>query len=201
MPSPNEVATPVTRLWAIGLALGAGTVRVVDNLFRLFNLSPIGAMGIFGGARLRSWQAYVLPPAIMAATDLCLWVLHGFHDDYSLWHVSRPFVYGSFMLYVLIGRTLANTNSPWKIGAASLVGSLQFFLITNFQAWLEHTHLYARDLTGLVQCYLAGLAFDGGRTLLADLLFTAVLFGLHALAISREPAPAKAPLTSTGATS
>ncbi len=191
MPTTNPA--PLSRWWAVGLSIAAGAARLLVNAISVFNLSPVGAMGIFGGARLRSWQAFVLPPLIMMATDVCLWIMHGFHDNYALWHVSRPFIYGSFMLYVLIGRTIANTYSPWRIGAASLIGSAQFYLITNFQAWLELTQLYTRDLAGLVQCYIAGLMFDGGRTLIGDLLFTAVLFGVHRLVTSRQTA--RAPLT------
>ncbi len=186
LPMQTTNTAPVSRWWAVGLSIGAGAMRLLVNSLSLFNLSPVGAIGIFGGARLRSWQAFVLPLAIMMVTDVCLWLLHGFHDNYALWHVSRPFVYGSFMLYVLIGRMIANTNSPWRIGAASLIGSAQFYLITNFQSWLELTQLYSRDVAGLIQCYIAGLLFDGGRTLIADLMFTFVLFGVHALATSRQ---------------
>ena len=193
MQSSNTAA--VSRPLAIGLAVSAGVVRLVDNLLRVFNLSPVGAMGIFGGARLRAWHAYVLPLAIMAATDVCLWLLHGFDAEYSLWHMSRPFIYGSFMLYVLIGRTLANTNSPLRIGAASLIGSAQFFVITNFEAWLENPTLYSRDFAGLVQCYLAGLPF-ADRTVIGDLLFTAVLFGAHALVTARQAVNAAEPVAS-----
>lgn len=191
-----QTANPasVSPWWAVGLSIAAGALRLLVNALGVFNLSSIGALGIFGGARLRSWQAFVLPPLIMIATDLCLWLVHGFHDDYALWHVSRPFVYGSFLLYVLIGRMIANTSSPWRIGAAALVGSAQFYLITNFQAWLELTQLYSRDLAGLIQCYVAGLQFDGGRTLVADLMLTFVMFGVHALATSRQTVAA--PLTS-----
>ena len=180
--------TPVSRPWALGLSIGAGVVRLLDNLLRVFNLSPIGAMGIFGGARLPSWQAFVLPLAIMAATDVGLWVAHGFDSQYSLWHMSRPFVYGSFMIYVLIGRCLTNTNSPLRIGGATLLGTAQFFLITNFGAWLENPNLYSRDEAGLLHCYAMGWAFDQGRMLIGDLLFTGLLFGVHSLVASRQSA-------------
>src|SRR5262249_18143145 len=130
---------------------------------------------------------------IMAATDVCLWILHGFDPDYSLWHFSRPFVYGSFMLYVLIGRALANTNSPVRIGSASLLGSAQFFLITNFQAWLELPEFYARDPAGLVHCFIAGLGL-AVRTVLGDLFFRARLFSGHGFGRARQPASAAEPV-------
>lgn len=180
-------STPVSQPWALGLSIGAGVVRIADNLLRVFNLSAVGAMGVFGGARLPSWQAFLLPLAIMVGTDVTLWLIHGFHPDYALWHISRPFVYGSFMGYVLLGRCLANTNSPMRIGIATLLGSAQFFLITNFSAWIENPDLYSRDLGGLVHCYAMGLAFDQGRTVIGDLLFTGVLFGVHSLVAARQP--------------
>ena len=184
----------IGRPWTIGLAVSAGLVRLGDNFLRIFNLSPIGAMGIFGGARLRGWQAYGMPWAIMIATDLFLWMIHGFDPDYSLLHPSRPLVYGSFMLYVLIGRFLVSTHSPVRIGAASLAGSLQFFLITNFGAWLENPSLYSRDFVGLLQCYVAGLPF-ALPTVVGDLSFTAVLFGVHALIVQRQSASMPTPAT------
>lgn len=188
--------TPTRSHLAGGLTLVGGLLTILLRIVpHPANLSPIGAMGIFGGARLRSWQAYLLPLVIMAATDMCLWALHGFDADYSLWHFSRPFVYGSFMLYVLIGRTLVNTNSPLRIGGASLLGSVQFFFITNFQAWLELPDLYSRDSAGLMQCYIAGLPF-AVRTVLGDLVFSALLFGVHELATTRQPASDAEPVAS-----
>jgi hypothetical protein len=59
------------------------------------------------------------------------------------------------------------------------VASLQFFLISNFGAWLGHLAIYPYTLGGLVSCYIAAIPFYG-RTLASDLLYSAALFGLHA---------------------
>jgi hypothetical protein len=74
---------------------------------------------------------------------------------------------------------LRNTESPLKIGSAAAVGSLQFFLISNFGVWLKFPQSYAHTLGGLGACYTAAIPFYG-RTLAADLLYSAALFGLHA---------------------
>src|SRR5262245_44728975 len=75
------------------------------------NFAPVGALGLFGGARMRGWRAYTLPLAVMIVSDLGLWYFYNRHP-------FDPFVYGSFILSVLLGRLLVGTNSPLKIGAA-----------------------------------------------------------------------------------
>jgi hypothetical protein len=168
-------------------------------------MSATGALGLFGGARLRSWQALSLPLVVMAVTDLVLWAIHGY-PPFNL------FVYGSFVIYVLLGRLLARTESPLWIGTACVLGTVQFFLLTNLSAWLalsapaeqlpagqavvwstQRTNYpvptYARNLNGLLACYAAALPFTNadapplgffGNTLAGDLLFCCLLFGAHA---------------------
>ncbi len=177
-------------------ALVAAIVRPLPTLLWLpFNFNPIGGLGLFGGARLCSWLAFVLPLAVMMVTDLFLWGYKG--ADYSPLHVSRPFVYGSFLLYVVIGRFFLQTSNPLRIAAGSLLGSLQFYLITNFQSWLQLIDTYPRTVAGLAECYLAGLPFYHQNdpigffvpTVLGDLIFTGVFFAIHALVVrSSEPA-------------
>jgi hypothetical protein len=150
---------------AIGLIVLGALVRVTQAL----NFAPVGALSLFAGARLRSWQAYLLPLALMAITD-------PFLGGYSL---STPFVYGSFLIMVWMGSKLRRTENPLWIGAGAVAGSLQFFLITNFGAWLTSPQLYSRSLAGLVNCYIAGIPFYG-RTLASDVFYAGVLFGLHA---------------------
>jgi hypothetical protein len=177
---PEAVARPL----AIALTLMAGVLRLVGMPA---NFAPVGAIGLFGGARLRSWQAFVLPLAVMLGTNGALAALHG---SRYFFYPSMPFVYGSFLVYVLIGRALRQTESPWWIGAGSLAGSLQFFLITNFGQWLTmgvpagssivlEPGQYYWTPAGLFECYVQGLPFFG-RTVLSDLAFTAGFIGLHA---------------------
>jgi hypothetical protein len=78
-----------------------------------------------------------------------------------------------------LARGCAHTESPLWIGAAVVVASLQFFLISNFGAWLGSFATYPHTLGGLVSCYIAAIPFYG-RTLASDLLYSAALFGLHA---------------------
>src|SRR5262249_26507365 len=105
------------------LAVAVGLVRLIPHPW---NFTPVGAVGLFAGGRLRSWHAFALPLGLMALTDLALWGLRG--PDYSPFHVTRAFVYPSILLYALLGKVLAAGESVWRIGLASVLGSLQFFL-------------------------------------------------------------------------
>jgi hypothetical protein len=138
------------------------------------NFAPVGATSLFAGARLAVWQAYLVPLALMAITDPI--VASFYHvPAYSPYQI---FVYGSFMIAVWLGRRLRGTESVVRIAGLSVVNSMQFFLITNFGSWLWFQG-YPKTAAGLATCYSAAIPFFG-RTLASDLIFTGVLFGLHA---------------------
>jgi Family of unknown function (DUF6580) len=159
----------------------AVSLTVLGALVRLAphppNFAPVGGMSLYAGARLRGWQAFALPLLLMAVTDPLL-------GGYS---IATPLIYLSFLINVWIGRRLQATESPLRIGAACLLCSAQFFLISNFGAWLGST--YPHTMTGLAMCYTAAIPFFG-RTLAGDLLYSGVLFGLHAW-LSRSIRPAE----------
>ena len=92
---------------------------------------------------------------------------------------ATPLVYGSFLISVWIGGRLRASENPAWIGAASVAGSVQFFLITNFGSWMAGHGTYSRTLSGVMACYAAGVPFFW-RTLGSDLFYAGVFFGLHA---------------------
>jgi hypothetical protein len=148
------------------------------------NLTAVGAASLFSGARLNGWRAYLASLAIMAITEPILSVFYGFP---AFTWVS-PFVYGSFAVNVWVGSKLRRTECAWKIAAASLIASTQFFLITNFAVWAwGGGHHYAQTVAGLTLCYVAGLPYFA-RTVAGDLLYSGVLFGVHAW-LSRKAFP------------
>jgi hypothetical protein len=151
---------------AAGLTIAGVLMRLAPHPM---NFAPVGGISLYAGGRMRGWQAYLLPLALMAITDPLL-------GGYSF---ATPFVYFSFLVNVWLGRTLLrNSESPWRIGGAAAVGSFQFFIVTNFAVWLGFT-TYPHTLAGLVQCYAMAIPFYG-RTFASDLLYAAVFFGLHA---------------------
>jgi hypothetical protein len=154
------------------------SITVLGAIVRLLphppNFAPVGATSLFAGARLPVWQAYLVPLALMAVTDP---IVAAFYHvaAYSKYQI---FVYGSFLISVWLGRRLRNTESIPRIAALAVINSMQFFLVTNFGSWLWFAG-YPKTAAGLASCYNAAIPFFG-RTLASDLIFTAVLFGLHA---------------------
>jgi hypothetical protein len=146
------------------------TLTVLGALARLaphpWNFAPVGVTSLFAGARLRGWQAYLVPIVLMAVTDP---FLGGFG-------VATPFVYLSFLINVWIGRRLRNSENVLRIGGAAVISSAQFFLISNFGTWVGY---YPHTGAGLTRCFAMALPFYA-PTVLSDLLTCGVLFGLHA---------------------
>jgi hypothetical protein len=101
-------------------------------------------------------------------------------DAFLGFHNIILFTWGSFAITGFIGTLLRNRMKPaWIIGGA-LVGSLQFYLITNWAVWQFGT-MYPHTLSGLGQSYVMGLSFL--RNMVAgDIFYTAILFGVHAFA-------------------
>ena len=160
---------------AFGLTVAAALLRLIPHPP---NFAPIGAVALFGGAKLKGWQAYVVPLLAMLVTDPIRSLMEGGYAAYSWFTLV---IYSSFLVSVVLGRVfLRQTNSVPRIAGVVFLGSLQFYLITNFAVWAGAQTLYAHSWAGLMECYAAALPFFG-RTVLADLFYTGVLFTAYAL--------------------
>jgi hypothetical protein len=163
----------------------AFTLTVVAALLRLAphppNFAPVGGVALFGGARLRGWQAYLVPVLAMLVTDPIL----SHSAGYAAYSWASVVIYACFLINVLLGRVfLRNSMSPARIASVAVAGSVQFYLLTNLYEWWRGMSQYPHTIGGLATCYIAALPFFG-RTLLADLFYSGALFGLHAL-LSRK---------------
>jgi hypothetical protein len=85
---------------------------------------------------------------------------------------------------VLLGGILIKGFSPLRIGASTLIGSVSFFLISNFAVWVVW-NMYPKTLSGLGLCYVAGLPFFR-NAVISDLLFAAAFFGIGYLVSLRS---------------
>ncbi|HEY7006786.1 MAG TPA: DUF6580 family putative transport protein [Sphingomicrobium sp.] len=158
----------MTRLTALLLAIVAATaLRLVPHPP---NFSPIDAMALFSGAYLgRRWVAFVAPLAALLLSDLALGFYHGMAT-----------VYSTVALIVVIGWWLSSKRTPLRIGAAAVVSSVLFFVITNFGMWM-FSGFYPVTYAGLVACYTAAIPFFQ-NTVAGDLFYSALLFGGFVLA-------------------
>lgn len=153
-------------MFVVGMILAAALSRLLPHPA---NVTPVTALALFGAVYLDRRSAFLVPLAAMFLSDLFL----GFHSD-MLW------VYGSFALIVMIGFWLRGHRSVTATIGASLAGSVVFYLLTNFGMWAVTPSLYPHTFNGLVECYVAGIPFFR-NTLIGDLAYVGVLFGLFAL--------------------
>ena len=169
-------------LLALAIVVVAAALRIAPHPW---NFTPVGAMALFSGAILKNRRlAFAFPLLALFAGDLFV----GFYKTSLM-----LMVYASFLLSVLIGRVVQGRRTVLRIGAGTLLGSIQFFLITNFAAWWL-LNSYPKTGAGLAACYFAGLPLFW-NTLAGDAFYCVLLFGAFALAerfvpIFREPAQA-----------
>src|SRR4051794_28771282 len=107
------------------------TLTIFGALLRVIphppNFAPVGGTSLYAGARLRSWQAYLIPLAIMLVTDPLLGAIYGF----KAFSWGTPVIYACLMINVWLGQKLRASESASRIAATVFLGSFQFFVFTN----------------------------------------------------------------------
>src|SRR5215472_12959480 len=111
-------------LLALVIIVIAAALRIAPHPW---NFTPVGATALFSGAILKDRRlAFAFPLLTLLAGDLFV----GLYKPGIM-----LLVYASFLLSVLIGRFLQGRRTVFRVSAATLLGSVQFFLVTNFASW------------------------------------------------------------------
>ena len=167
-----------------GLIVLAALTRVLPHPP---NFSPVAAIALFGGAYFanRSW-ALIVPLVGLFLSDLALASING--GLYSSWFggVGIWLVYGCIALTTAIGFGLRGKVRGASVLGYSLAGSVLFFVVTNFGAWLGDP-MYPKNAAGLAAAYAAGIPFFQW-SVLGTLFYAAILFGGFSLLRSQLPA-------------
>lgn len=147
------------------------------------NVTPVAAIALFGGAYLSRRFALLYPLMIMVFSDLILNPLLGV----PLILPESLFVYGSFLITGFLGLWCRSRRHIGVLYLASVVSSVQFFILTNFGTWLV-SGMYSKDIAGLLQCYTMAIPFFR-NSLVGDLVWVSLLLGAHRL--SRRLVPVR----------
>lgn len=167
----------------VGFILLAAAARLLPHPP---NFSPVEAVALFGGAYFASrWAALAIPLLAMVLADLGLAALHGgIYADY-LFGAGQLTVYGCVLAITIMGFGLRGQVNAGSVLAYGLSGSLLFFVVTNFAAWVGSS-LYPPTFAGLMQSYAAGIPFFKW-TVAGTFVYSAVLFGGFELLRHRVP--------------
>jgi hypothetical protein len=152
------------------------------------NFSAFGALAIFCGLYTYGAVRWWLPLLALFIAD-CIGHFSGI-PGMGFYHLpSMALNYLGFASMTLVSFSmskwalLASRSAPKAFASTAgvaLVASFCFFLISNFGAWLDPQMQYQKTLSGLVNCYVAGLPF-WRSTLSSDVLFTLGFSGFATL--------------------
>jgi hypothetical protein len=179
----KDIITRPRAIFVVSVILAGALFRFIPHWP---NFTPVAAMALFGGTYLgKKYLAFIIPFAAMLLSDLVL----GFHSYMGA-------VYIAFGLTVVMGFWLRSRMNAGNIALASVASSVMFYLVTNFAAWLA-SPAYPQTFTGLVESYIAGLAFFNNGSLgisfflnelAGGLFYNAAFFGVYYAARQRVPA-------------
>jgi hypothetical protein len=138
---------------------------IVAMLTRLIphwpNFTAVGAVAIFGGMMFKrnAWALFI-PMVALFLSDLFInnIIYASFYDGWQWFTGGYYFIYGAFLLSVVLGRFATKKGNLLSMGISGGVSALLFYLITNFGAWLGNP-LYPQNFQGLMASYTAGLPF------------------------------------------
>jgi len=160
-------------LLALVLIVLAAALRIAPHPW---NFTPVGAMALFSGAVLKDRRlAFLFPLVALFVGDIFI----------GLYKII-PIIYASFLISVAIGLWLRGRRTVARISLATLLGAMQFFLVSNFAVW-QFLGTYPPTASGLATCYIAGIPLFW-NTFAGDAVYAALLFGGYALAERYLPA-------------
>lgn len=169
--------TSVLLLFIFSIATIRVFINLNDPFSSLANFSPIGAMALFGGAYFdKPFKAFVFPVLMLFISDF---ILHqtvfkssGIGILYGGWY----WVYGSFVLMVIVGQLILKKLSIGRHLLSVLVCVIIHWVVTDFGVWIG-SKIYAQNLSGFIACLINAIPFEW-RFMSGTLIYGAILFGL-----------------------
>ena len=129
------------------------------------NFTPIIAVAIMSGYFFRNiYMSFSILLISMLIADIFI----GFYENII-------FVYMALLLISFVFYKISNKINFKNLFIYSFFGSLIFFIISNFGVWVLGSPevrdiAYAKNLNGLVECYILAIPFFG-NTFLSTLIF------------------------------
>lgn len=154
------------------IALVAMRFLLIDSA----NFAPIAAAGIFAIYYFKNKKiGFVLPIVALFISDLIL----QFQTGNGLYFARAIDYLGLFAAIAIAFGLFQQSKSVGNILGATVLGSLAFFVISNFGVWATGT-MYPHTFGGLITAFEMGIPFYRS-TFAGDLFFTGVFFGTFEL--------------------
>ena len=159
-------------------------MRIPDsaNLTPWSHFTPIGAMGLFGGAYFtKQWKAILFSLLTLFVSDL---IIQSFVFDarYGIMYNGWYWIYAIFILITFIGKWIIKNVTVKNVLFAGITAALTHWMLADFTVWagggtdLRTMQPLSRDWSGLVQCYVQGFPFMK-NFLMGTLIYSGIMFG------------------------
>ena len=168
--------------WMIGTNQLFITCILLGGLTRCLphpaNLSPMMGLSVFGVAQLSGrWRHYALPFITYFISDLFLnnVVYRDYFEGFTL--IYSGWQYLAYLIIIFLSeKILRPGQNLTRVFTSSLIGTLVFFIISNFGVWATG-EIYPKSFPGLITCYIAGLPFLK-VSMIGNFLSTVIFFGI-----------------------
>ncbi len=164
----------------------AGNLVLLAVVTRLIphypNFTAVGAMALFSGAILKDKRwAFALPLLAYWLSDLVLnnVIYSSYMDGFAWFTPGVMYQMVPILLIVAYGAYGMKRIGVGQVALGGIVATVIFFLVSNYGVWASGT-MYPASFSGLMASYLAGLEYALKGTLLSNLFYSAVLFGVYA---------------------
>lgn len=159
-------------------------LRVVAGTgpFATLGFAMVGASLLFFGSRMPR-KHFWIPVALMIGSDVYL-NLRVYHLPLTL---DQYVMFAWYLVPCFIGVLLRDRVKPLNVLGAGFGAGVGFFLASNFAVWAFGNIAYAKNFSGLVECYTKAIPFFRNG-IIADVFFAAVFFSIPALIAYTERA-------------
>jgi hypothetical protein len=154
--------------------------------------TPIGALGLFGGAYFSSrWKAFALPIFTLLVSDLVINKVI-YQGKYGVMYEGWYWIYGIFAIIVLFGKVILQKINVKNVVLAAIIASVSHWILADTTVWIGggtdlRTMLpLSRDWAGYVQCLTQGFPFMK-NFLVGTLAYSGLMFGAFELLQIRFP--------------
>lgn len=165
------------------IAVAALRIPNAAQLGPLSNFTPIGAMGLFGGAHFsKHWKAFGFPLLTLLASDLIINIFV-YNGQYGIMYGSWYWVYGGFVLIVLMGRFFLKKVSVKNVLLTGIGSTLVYWMIVDFGVFvfgctdITTGQTMNHSFASLIKCYAQGAPYMK-NFLLGTLVYSGIMFGL-----------------------
>jgi hypothetical protein len=156
------------------------------------NFTPIGAMGLFGGAYFtKKWKAFAFPLLTLIASDLIINIFV-YGGKYGIMYGSWYWVYGGFCAIVLMGTWFLKKVNIKNVLLTGVAATLIYWLIVDFGVFLfgctDITTGQTMDhsFSSLIKCYAQGALYMK-NFLIGTIVYSSIMFGAFEWMKTRNP--------------